>query len=236
MLGIQVERGVHGPLPQRAGLLAMQQVQKMRADGIVIGLHIDALARGAEVVPVQQHRAQRGHQPVGNVAGAGQVVVVLLRQGAAQHRYARAHHIHRVAGRRQLLQRLLDAGGQAAQRLELVLVGPQFCAVRQLAVYQQVGNFLKLADLGHVQNVIAPVAQVIAAAAHSAQRRVARRHASERYRFLGFEGRRRAGRSGLGGRGGHSGISWFKYAQSRETGRPLASTTTISNKPSRTFC
>ena len=34
MLGVQHQRGLHGRGPQRAGRLAVQQVQEMRGDGI----------------------------------------------------------------------------------------------------------------------------------------------------------------------------------------------------------
>ncbi|MNV14407.1 hypothetical protein D3C71_1050920 [compost metagenome] len=55
MLGIQVERRVHGALPVRAGFGAVQQVQEVRANGVVVGLHLDTAARAGPVVPVQQH-------------------------------------------------------------------------------------------------------------------------------------------------------------------------------------
>ncbi len=51
----------------------MQQMQEMAADAVVVGLDLDAPAVVGEVVPVEQHRAERGHQPVGDVAGAGRV-------------------------------------------------------------------------------------------------------------------------------------------------------------------
>ena len=46
----------------------MQQMQEMPADGIVVGLEPDALAVAGVVVPVAQHRAERGEQPIRNVA------------------------------------------------------------------------------------------------------------------------------------------------------------------------
>ena len=62
----------------------MQQVQEMSADGIVVGLHLDALAVVGVVMPVEQHRSQRGHQAIGDVARAWQVVVVGFGQDATQ--------------------------------------------------------------------------------------------------------------------------------------------------------
>ena len=46
-------------------------MQEMPADRIVVGLDVDAAAVVGVVVPVEQHRAERGHQPVGDVARAG---------------------------------------------------------------------------------------------------------------------------------------------------------------------
>jgi hypothetical protein len=57
-------------------------MQEVAADRIVVGLDVDALAVVAAVVPVEQHRAERRHQPVGDVARAGRAVVVLLGQTA----------------------------------------------------------------------------------------------------------------------------------------------------------
>ena len=129
--------------------------------------------RCGEVVPVEQHRAERGHQAVGDVARAGLVVVVLLGQQAAERRHAGAHHVHRVGGGGQLLEHRLDRRRQAAQRRELGLVGRQFGRVGQLAVHQQVGDLLELAGVGEVEDVVAAVVQVVAGAADGAQRGVA---------------------------------------------------------------
>ncbi len=60
------------------GASAVQQVQEVAADGVVVGLRLNALAVVAAVVPVQQHRSQRGHQAVGDVARAGRRVVLFL--------------------------------------------------------------------------------------------------------------------------------------------------------------
>src|SRR5256886_6508501 len=59
----------------------------------IFGLGLDAPAVTAEVMPVEQHRAQRSHQPVGDIARAGGAVIRLLRLQCAEHRYAGAHHV-----------------------------------------------------------------------------------------------------------------------------------------------
>ena len=45
---------------------AVQQSEEVAGDGVVVGLDLDALAAGGEVVPVEQHGAERGHQAVGD--------------------------------------------------------------------------------------------------------------------------------------------------------------------------
>ena len=45
VFGIEDQRGMHRPLPKRSWLSAMQEVQEMTADGIVIGLDVDAPSR-----------------------------------------------------------------------------------------------------------------------------------------------------------------------------------------------
>ena len=82
------------------GALAMQQVKKMRGNGFAVGINHDALAVVREVVPVKEHRRQRGQQRIGNVARARGVVVLSFRPHAAQDGDARAQHVHgmRVSG------------------------------------------------------------------------------------------------------------------------------------------
>ncbi|MNF91437.1 hypothetical protein D3C84_740380 [compost metagenome] len=187
VLGVQVERGVHGAHPGLARFLAVQQMEEVAADGVVVGLHVDALAVVAEVVPVQQRRTQRSHQLVGDVAGARVVMVFLLRRHATEHRHGGAHHVHRVGGRRQLFEGCLEGSRDAAQGLELGLVASQFGDVGQLAVHQQVGDFFKFAAVGEVEDVIAAVMQVVAGAADGAQCGVAGSGAAQGYGFFRLE-------------------------------------------------
>src|SRR3546814_3806261 len=72
--------------------------------------------------------------------------------------------------RRQLFERGLDRSRQAAQRLQLGLVRGEFGNGRQLAMHEQMRDFLELALRGDIENVVAAVVQVIAAAADRAQR------------------------------------------------------------------
>src|SRR5690606_35875978 len=104
VLCVQNQGSVHGTYPFVAWFFTVQQVQEVAANAVVISLNIDVVTIVAEVVPVQQSRAQAGHQAISNVAGVGQVVVVFFWQDATQYRYRSAHDIHRMAGCRQGFQ------------------------------------------------------------------------------------------------------------------------------------
>src|SRR6202021_753631 len=55
MLGIEDQGNLHGSGPCRARLLAIEQVQKMRGDGVAVCLNIDPLPMARKVVTVEQH-------------------------------------------------------------------------------------------------------------------------------------------------------------------------------------
>jgi len=76
--------------------------------------------------------------------------------------------------------------GQAPQCPQARLVLRQFRGAGQVLVNEQVGNFLELAVLRQVQDVVAAIVQVIARAPDGAQRRVAGNDAGERDGFLGL--------------------------------------------------
>ena len=173
MLGVEVQRGVHRPHPRAPAAAAVQQMQEMPGDAVVVGLDVDArplCASGAS----RAASSRAGHQPVGDVARAGGVVVVLLGQHAAERGDAGAHHVHRMRGAGIVSQRrpAPRRAGRAA-RCSLRLVGGELGAVRQLAVHQQVGDLLELAGLGDVEDVVAAIVQVVAGAPDRAQRGVA---------------------------------------------------------------
>src|SRR4030065_263119 len=63
---------------------------------------------------------------------------------------------------------------QAAEPTELGLVGCEFGTGGQLLVHQQVSDFLELALLGDVEDVVAAVVQDVGRAPDGAQRRAAR--------------------------------------------------------------
>ena len=164
----------------------VQQVQEVPAHRVVVGLDVDAAAAVREVIPVAEHGAEARHQVIGDLARARGVVVIGLGQHAAQRRRARAHDVHRMRGRRQLLEHGAHRRRNAAQVLELRLVGGELLGIRKLAVDQQIGDLLELAGVGHFEDVVAAIVQVVAAPADTAQRGVAGGDARERHGFLGL--------------------------------------------------
>ena len=124
---------MHRAHPRSVGGRPCSRCRKCAADRVVVGLDLDAPAVMREVVPVEQHRAERRHQPIGDVARAGAVVVGASGQHAAERRDAGAHHVHRMRRRRQRFQHPLHRRRQPAQRLELGLVGGKFGRVGKVS-------------------------------------------------------------------------------------------------------
>ena len=60
MLGVQNQRSVHRPHPRWRRRLAMQQMQKMLSNGIIIRSHFDASMMVGIMVPVEQYGAETG--------------------------------------------------------------------------------------------------------------------------------------------------------------------------------
>ncbi len=75
---------------------------------------------------------------------------------------------------RQALKRRAHRGRQTAQSLQLGFVGRQPGLVGQGAVHEQVRHLFKLRSGREVEDVVAAVVQVVAAAAYSAERGVSR--------------------------------------------------------------
>src|SRR6185437_12052704 len=82
VLRVQDQRGMHRAHPRWRRLPTVQQVQEMAADRVVLRLHVNPLPVVAVVKPVREHRTEGGDQLVCDIARAGNVVVVLLRQYA----------------------------------------------------------------------------------------------------------------------------------------------------------
>ena len=97
-------------------------MEEVAADAVVVGFDFDAMAVVREVVPVEEHGAERGHEAVGDVEGG--VVGVGLRLGldGGEHGDAYAEDVHGVRGGGDLFERDLYGLGKAAQAAETLLV------------------------------------------------------------------------------------------------------------------
>ncbi len=114
-------------------------------------------------------------------------MIVGLRHAAAEGRDAGAQHIHRMAGRRELLEHGGHRCGQRTQPLQFRFIGCKLRRIRQSFVHQQVGDFLEFALRGDVENIVAAIVQVIAGPADRAQGGVAGHDAGQSDGFLRFE-------------------------------------------------
>jgi hypothetical protein len=173
VLGIEVERRIHRPHPAFARAFPVQHVREMAADAVVVGLDINPPAMQREVVPVEQHRPQRGDEPVGDVARPIGLVPRGFRQHAGQHGDARPHHVHGVRCGGNGLQDGPHRRRNAAQHVQLRLVAAQLGLGRQGAVDEQMRYLLEAAAWRDVENVVAAVMQVVARAADRAEPRIA---------------------------------------------------------------
>ena len=176
---------MHRPHPRCARCAPVQQVQKVSADGIVLGLDVNAGAAVTVVIPVGEHGAHGCDQPVRNIARRGRRMRLILRQSAAEHGDPGAQDVHGMRCGRQNLEHCAHCRRQAAQGGELRLVGRKLRAVGELAVDKKIRDFLEFAGRRDLQNVVAAIVQVVARAAHAGERGIARRHSGERHGFLG---------------------------------------------------
>jgi hypothetical protein len=135
----------------------MKQVKKVRADRVVVGLDGDALAVVGKMIPVEKHRGEAGEESVGDVAGAGLGVGIVLRKAAPEGGDAGAEDIHRVGRGGQGFERGEHGGGQAAEGAELDFVGFELLAGWERSMDQQVRDLLEFAVRGEVEDVVAAV-------------------------------------------------------------------------------
>ncbi|MNN84587.1 hypothetical protein D3C81_2017670 [compost metagenome] len=116
MFGVEHQRGVHRLFPAFRGPGAMQQMEEMAANRVVIGFRLDAFAVVAIVIPVQQHGTERGQEFVGDIAGARGAMRLFLRQHAAQCGDTGTHDVHGVRGGGQRFQHRFNVHRHFAQR------------------------------------------------------------------------------------------------------------------------
>ena len=66
MLGIENERHIDGTAVQLVGLLAMQQIEKLSCRAVVVCCCLNPFATSLKMVPVEEHGAKAGGQPIGD--------------------------------------------------------------------------------------------------------------------------------------------------------------------------
>jgi len=96
---------------QLVRFFAVQQMKKMTGGAVVVGFGVEPVAVRVKVMPVEQHCAETGGQPVGD----GDLVVAgAFGLQRAEHRAAGAHDIHRMRAAGNQLEHSFQRGGQAA--------------------------------------------------------------------------------------------------------------------------
>ena len=142
----------------------------MGGDVGVVGLRLDALAVLGEVVPVEQHRRERGDEPVARRDGAlaGQAG---FRLQAAQDGAAGAQHVHGVRLGGEQFEGGLELVGQPAQFREQRAIFGQLRAGGQVAVEEEVSHLLEPGFGGEVFDGVAAVGEAEAFLADGADGR-----------------------------------------------------------------
>ena len=121
---------MHGTYQQLTRGFAVQYVQEMAADGIIISIDIDTLAIEGVVIPVDQHGTETGQQVIGNVSRLFPCMFVSFRQQRPQHGTASAHDIHGMSCFRDQFQHLFQLRRQIAHAFEFLLIVFQGGAIR----------------------------------------------------------------------------------------------------------
>jgi hypothetical protein len=176
--------------------MAVEEMEEVCSDGVVVCFDFDAMAGVREVVPVEEDGAERGHEAVGDVEGGVDGVGLGFGLDGGEHGDADAEDVHGMRGGGDLLERDFDWLGKAGEAAEALLVVGEFVRGGEMAVEQEMGDFFELAVGGEIEDVVAAIVEVVAVAADGAEGGVAGGDAGEGYGFLGLEG-------GGGGFGGH---------------------------------
>ena len=104
-----------------------------------------------------------------------------------------------------------DAGN--SRSAQLATCSRKLRGVRQVAVHQQVRDLLELALVREIEDVVAAVVQIVAAAAHRAERGIAGDHAGKGDRFLRLEA---GGRSFVAAHGCALGLAISRRLRAQE--------------------
>ena len=188
VLGVEDERGVHGADPLGGGGMAVEEMEEVGADAVVLCFNGDAAAVACEVVPVEEDGAERGKEAVGDEEGGGCGVGLGFGLDGGEHGDADVEDVHGVRGAGDLLEGDFDGLGKAAQAAQALLVVGELGGGGEMAVEQEVGDLFELAVGGELMDVVAAVVEIVAGSADGAEGGVAGGDAGEGYGFFGLEG------------------------------------------------
>ncbi len=169
MLGVENERHVDGAADKLVGLLAVEQMEKVAGGGLVVGFGVDVLTARVEMVPIKQHRAKTGRQPVCD----GELIVTEpFGLECAEHRAAGAHNVHRMRVARDLFEHPFQGSRQPAQAAQFGPVFEQVALLGEPPIDQKIGDLFEARMLGEIVDGIAPVGEPFALFADGRDRRL----------------------------------------------------------------
>ena len=150
MLGIQHQRGVHGANMQVAGRFAVQDMQKMRGNTVIVSVHHNTapeMAKWYQYSNILPNDAIK-RSPKTRVASTGRLGHSGSNVPSMEQPVRRTSMGWALAGN--LLQHVFERRGQVAQAFEVRLVSLELIAGGQFAVNEQIRHFLKAGVLGKV--------------------------------------------------------------------------------------
>ena len=119
MLGVENQGHIDGAAVELIGLLAVQHMEELPGYAVIVRCRFNPFAALVKVVPVEQHRAKAGSQPV----GYGDLVARRpFGLQSPEHRTTGTHHIHGVSADRNLFEYRLERCRQPAHFAQRFLV------------------------------------------------------------------------------------------------------------------
>jgi len=169
VLGVQDERRIHRADVAVGCRRSVKQAQNMACDCLVVRFDVDAATVKRIVIPVEQHRTERSQQPVGDFPGGTWAVIGRFRKRASEGGDAASQNIHRMCRSGQCLERCAHRYRKSAPALQASPVGRELAGSGQLAMHEEMRDFLEFAALRDIEYVVAAIVEVVSGAANRAQ-------------------------------------------------------------------
>ena len=170
------------------GFAAVQQVQEMRADRVIVGLHLDAppLAASSDTSSTASNPSTPAAGPRCRARRHRSMIVRLGHAQPSAETPVRSTSIGWLAAG-SCSSTVATAAGSARSALSLLFVGGQFrCDSAAFRGSARCAISSNSHCGGDVENVVAAVVQIVAGSAHRAQRGIARRDAGQATDFFGL--------------------------------------------------